>query len=134
MWHKVARWQTLILPFLGLRQDGRGGGAIQGKEGIKFCHLATLIYRSIHARHTAAPRAKGVHLVHAPHLRHAALLVRTHGQRGRKDVERGQWWEEKSQSWQIPMTNLAHVGKYGIYSFKSWVLGSNILKICYTVH
>ena len=31
-------------PFLslGLRQGGGRGGAIQGKEGIKFCHLATL--------------------------------------------------------------------------------------------
>ena len=30
------------LPFLGLRQGGGRGGAIQGSEGIKFCHLATL--------------------------------------------------------------------------------------------
>ena len=29
----VARWQSLIPSFLGLGQ----GGAIQGKEGIKFC-------------------------------------------------------------------------------------------------
>ena len=28
------------LPFLGLRQGGWRGGAIQGKEGIKFCSLA----------------------------------------------------------------------------------------------
>ena len=28
------------LPFLGLRQGGGRGGAIQGKEGIKFCSVA----------------------------------------------------------------------------------------------
>ena len=28
------------LPFLGLRQGGGRGGAIQGKEGIKFCSAA----------------------------------------------------------------------------------------------
>ena len=28
------------LPFLGLRQGGGRGGAIQGKEGIKFCCVA----------------------------------------------------------------------------------------------
>ena len=33
---KVARWQN----FLGLRQGGGPGGAIQGKEGIKFCSVA----------------------------------------------------------------------------------------------
>ena len=33
------------LPFLGLRQGGGRGGAIQGKEGIKFCHLATMSSR-----------------------------------------------------------------------------------------
>ena len=27
-------------PFLGLRQGGGRGGAIQGKEGIKFCSVA----------------------------------------------------------------------------------------------
>ena len=32
----------LSLPFLGLQQAGGRGGAIQGKEGIKFCYLATL--------------------------------------------------------------------------------------------
>ena len=31
------------LPFLGLRPQAIHPGAIQGKEGIKFCHLATLI-------------------------------------------------------------------------------------------
>ena len=31
------------LPFLGLRPHALHPGAIQGKEGIKFCHLATLI-------------------------------------------------------------------------------------------
>ena len=30
------------LPFLGLRRGGGRGGAILGKEGIKFCHLANL--------------------------------------------------------------------------------------------
>ena len=30
------------LPFLGLRPHALHPGAIQGKEGIKFCHLATL--------------------------------------------------------------------------------------------
>ena len=29
-------------PFLGLRPQALHPGAIQGKEGIKFCHLATL--------------------------------------------------------------------------------------------
>ena len=29
------------LPFLGLRPHSLHPGAIQGKEGIKFCHLAT---------------------------------------------------------------------------------------------
>ena len=28
------------LPFLGLHQGGGRGGAIQGKEGIKFCSVA----------------------------------------------------------------------------------------------
>ena len=28
------------IPFLGLRQGGGHGGAIQGKEGIKFCSAA----------------------------------------------------------------------------------------------
>ena len=36
----VARWQNLILPFLGLRQGGGRGGAIQGKEGVKFYSVA----------------------------------------------------------------------------------------------
>ena len=31
------------LPFLGLRPHALHPGAIQGKEGIKFCHLATLV-------------------------------------------------------------------------------------------
>ena len=56
-----------------------------------------MIYRSIHARHDAAPRAKSVHLIHALHLHHAALLVRTHGQRGCQDAEREEW-EDKSES------------------------------------
>ena len=30
------------LPFLGLRPHALHPGAIQGKEGIKFCHLATM--------------------------------------------------------------------------------------------
>ena len=34
-------------PLLGLRQGGGRGGAIQGKEGIKFCHLTTL-YKIVH--------------------------------------------------------------------------------------
>ena len=33
--------KILSLPFLGLRQGGGGGGAIQGKEGIKFCNVAS---------------------------------------------------------------------------------------------
>ena len=45
-----------------------------------------MICRSIHARHSAVPRAKGVHLLHALLLRHAALLVWPHGQRGSKDA------------------------------------------------
>ena len=35
---KVARWQNLIPSFPALHP-----GAIQGKEGIKFCNLATLV-------------------------------------------------------------------------------------------
>ena len=31
------------IPFLGLRRGGGHGGTIQGKKGIKFCHLATLV-------------------------------------------------------------------------------------------
>ena len=31
-----------FLPFLGFRPHALYPGAIQGKEGIKFCHLATL--------------------------------------------------------------------------------------------
>ena len=31
------------VPCLGLRPHGPHPGAIQGKEGIKFCHLATLV-------------------------------------------------------------------------------------------
>ena len=31
------------LPFLGVRPHALHPGAIQGKEGIKFCHLATLV-------------------------------------------------------------------------------------------
>ena len=34
------------LPFLGLRPHALHPGAIQGKEGIKFCHLATLLHIS----------------------------------------------------------------------------------------
>ena len=37
---KVARWQNLISPFLGLRQGGGGEGRKLGKEGIKFCSAA----------------------------------------------------------------------------------------------
>ena len=36
------RCKILSLPFLGLRPHALHPGAIQGKEGIKFCHLATL--------------------------------------------------------------------------------------------
>ena len=32
--------KILSLSFLGLRQDGRCKGAIQGREGIKFCSVA----------------------------------------------------------------------------------------------
>ena len=32
--------KILSLPFLGLRQGGGCGTAIQGKEGIKFCSVA----------------------------------------------------------------------------------------------
>ena len=39
---KVARWQNLF-PFVPWIVPGwRVGGTIQGKEGIKFCHLATV--------------------------------------------------------------------------------------------
>ena len=34
------------LPFLGLRPHALRPGAIQGKEGIKFCHLATLVEKT----------------------------------------------------------------------------------------
>ena len=37
---KVARWQNLISSFPWIRQGGGHGGAIQGKEGIKFCSVA----------------------------------------------------------------------------------------------
>ena len=40
---KVARWQNLIPSFPWIAPGWRAGSAIQGKEGIKFCHLATLI-------------------------------------------------------------------------------------------
>ena len=35
------RWKIWSLPFLGLCPHALHPGAIQGKEGIKFCHLAT---------------------------------------------------------------------------------------------
>ena len=38
--HKVARWQNLIPSFLSLRRGGGRGGAIQGKDGIRFCSAA----------------------------------------------------------------------------------------------
>ena len=37
------RYKIWSLPFLGLRPHALHPGAIQGKEGIKFCHLATMI-------------------------------------------------------------------------------------------
>ena len=37
------RCKIRSLPFLGLRPHALHPGAIQGKEGIKFCHLATLL-------------------------------------------------------------------------------------------
>ena len=42
LWLRYATVQNLIpsFPFLGLRQGGGRGGAIQGKEGIKFCSVA----------------------------------------------------------------------------------------------
>ena len=50
-WMRLSPWQCSLmsrlpdgkiwsLPFLGLRQGGGRGGAIQGKEGIKFCSVA----------------------------------------------------------------------------------------------
>ena len=39
---KVARWQNLIPSFPWIALPALHPGAIQGKEGIKFCHLATL--------------------------------------------------------------------------------------------
>ena len=36
----VARWQNLIPSFPWIAPGWRGGGAIQGKEGIKFCSVA----------------------------------------------------------------------------------------------
>ena len=36
------RCKIWSLPFLGLRPHTLHPGAIQGKEGVKFCHLATL--------------------------------------------------------------------------------------------
>ena len=38
------RCKIWSLPFLGLRPHSLHPGAIQGKEGIKFCHLATLLW------------------------------------------------------------------------------------------
>ena len=37
------RCKIWSLPFLGLRPHALHPGAIQGKEGIKFCHLATTV-------------------------------------------------------------------------------------------
>ena len=36
------RYKIRSLPFLGLRPHALHPGAVQGKEGINFCHLATL--------------------------------------------------------------------------------------------
>ena len=36
----VARWQNLIPSFPWIAPGWRAGGAIQGKEGIKFCSAA----------------------------------------------------------------------------------------------
>ena len=38
--NKVARWQNLIPSFPWIAPGWRVGGAIQGKEGIKFCSVA----------------------------------------------------------------------------------------------
>ena len=38
----MLRCKICSLPFLGLRPHALHPDAIQGKEGIKFCHLATL--------------------------------------------------------------------------------------------
>ena len=37
---KVARWQNLIPSFPWIAPGWRAWGAIQGKEGIKFCSVA----------------------------------------------------------------------------------------------
>ena len=42
-WLRYATLQNLIPCFLGLRPHALNPVAIQGKEGIKFCHLATLL-------------------------------------------------------------------------------------------
>ena len=42
LWLRYATLQNLIPSYLGLRPHALHPGAIQGKEGIKFCHLATL--------------------------------------------------------------------------------------------
>ena len=44
------RCKIWSLPFLGLRPHPLHPGAIQGKEGIKFCHLATLCWRRCSSR------------------------------------------------------------------------------------
>ena len=38
--YKVARWQNLIPSFLWIAPGWRAWGAIQGKEGVKFCSVA----------------------------------------------------------------------------------------------
>ena len=83
------RWpdgKIWALPFLGLRQGGGCGGAIQGKEGIKFCSVA---YRSHspEARRAKHIRSKNLAIaiwqpcrlcLRLPHCRRRLLLRLPH--------------------------------------------------------
>ena len=70
-------------PFLSLDcARVEGGGAIQGKEGIKLCHLATLLSFNVPSGHRPDP---GVPLLRGGlhHPRHATLLRPDPGNRRR---------------------------------------------------
>ena len=46
LWLRYATLQNLIASFPWIALHALHPGAIQGKEGIKFCHLATLMSKS----------------------------------------------------------------------------------------
>merc|ERR1712024_217633 len=53
------RCKIRSLPFLGWRPHALHPGAIQGKEGIKFCHLATLLPGPTEERRRQVPAVPG---------------------------------------------------------------------------